>query len=213
MSINSKKLWKYLNDVGLINKIENNLKYYIYFVDYIGEYMPYINGAGMDFDTMYTYEVEKVIKYNDAEIYYSHETQTFRGEDNYTPDKYSRGSIICSNKTDLKDAKLSEEYTKEKLEEAIIADYGITEETIDNFYNNKTIQENENDLTNEESISHINEKENHLVELFEKINNINIQIKDKKELIEQLKEAVSQLEIEKEGIIEEIQITSNSKIK
>ena len=212
MSIDSKTLMKYLYDAGLIEEIESKLNYYIYFLDFIGEYTPYINGAGMDFDTKYTYEVEKVIKYNDKEIYYSHESETFNGENGYTPDKYYRGKVICSYKTNLKDPKLVELYTKQKLEKAIIADYGITNEVINNFYNNP-VQENENELSNEDRIAKINATEAHLAELFDRVKNINTIIKNNKELIESLKEGISQLEIEKEEIIEKIQETTNSKTK
>lgn len=212
MSINSIKLRKYLNDAGLVEEIENKLKIYTYFIDYVGSYTPYINGAGMDFDTKYTYEVEKTIKYNNEDIYYSHETETFSDDDGYTPDDYKKGRLICSGNIHLNDTRLIDPDTTKILDNLIIADYSITDEIIDNFYNNP-VQENENELSNEDRIAKINATEAHLAELFDRVKNINTIIKSNKELIESLKEGISQLEIEKEGIIEEIQKTSNSKTK
>ena len=198
MAINSKKLWLYLKDAGLINEIESKLKCYIYFVDYIGEFMPYINGVGMDFDTKYEYEVEIYTKYNDKAIHYSHETKTFSDDAGHTPNKYSRGDLICSYNTKLDDINLND-YSRDKLEEIIIKEYGITNEIIDNFYGN-----NENKISTETNID-----DDELIKLYKEIDEIDFQINNKKSTIESLKKAIDYLEAEKSNRLFKISKNKN----
>ena len=205
MVINDNKLRKYIKDADLIKEIERKIRCYIYFLDYVGQYTPYINGSGMDYDTRYTYEVKKVIRYNDEEIYCTYETETYREEEGFTPDKFSRGSLICSYSTDLTNPVLNELYTKEKLDEAITKDYNITDEIINNFYNN-----GENII---ESKKEENNTDDELYKLYKEIDAINVKIDDKKSTIEALKKAIEFLEEEKTKINQEIEQKENAKRK